>query len=227
MLKQYARRFNPRYWSNDELRLAASHFPHGARVINVSGWHDQDKEGGVYRGYFSKPTIYHISNYDGDHARGTNTPTDIKVNLSQPLPREYEAAYDIAFSHTVLEHLENPHFGFEQIARLTRDMIITVVPFKQKLHFENGMFGDYFRFTPFTMRRWHEQNGFTILYESYTPRPSLDVYLFYVGTKNPTKYSGYPRRVAEINLLNQQVGSYSAYDLARNIAIRFITKYLS
>lgn len=49
MLKRYLRRFNPRSWSNDELRLVLSHCQKKSRVVNVSGWQDRDKEGDVIR----------------------------------------------------------------------------------------------------------------------------------------------------------------------------------
>lgn len=226
MFNNYLRRFNPRSWSNDELRFVLSHCPKGGRVVNVSGWQDRDKEGGLYKDYFPRPTLYHISNYEGDAARGAAARTDLVLDLTKPLAAAYENKYDIVFNHTVLEHLEEPTFAFTQIGKLTTDMIVTVVPFKQKLHFEYGMFGDYYRFTPFSMRRLHAQNGFSVLYESYTPRPSLDVYLLYVGTRDVARHATFPQQLADMRSLNQRVGSFSASDLASNIAARFLSKYL-
>ena len=225
MLKRYLRRFNPRSWSNDELRLVLSHCQKKSRVVNVSGWQDRDKEGGCYKDYFPSPTLYHISNYEGDAARGAVAETDLVIDLTKPLSIAHEYQYDIVFNHTVLEHVEEPTFAFSQIGKLTTDMIVTVVPFKQKLHFEHGMFGDYYRFTPFSMRRLHAENGFSVLYESYTPRPSLDVYLLYVGVRDVARHVDFPQRLADLRALNQRVGSFSAKDLALNIGARFFGKY--
>lgn len=226
MLSNYLRRFNPRSWSNDELRFVLSHCPKGARIVNVSGWQDRDKEGGLYKDYFPTPALYHISNYEGDAARGAAAQTDLVIDLTKSLSVAYENQYDIVFNHTVLEHLEDPTFAFAQIGKLTTDLIVTVVPFKQKLHFEYGMFGDYYRFTPFSMRRLHAQNGFSVLYEAYTPRPSLDVYLLYVGARDVARHTNFPQHLADLRALNQRVGSFSASDLASNIAARFLGKYV-
>lgn len=226
MLEKYTRRFNPRAWSNDELRALSTNFPRGARVINVSGWQDLDKEGGAYRDYWPNPEIYHVSNYESDTARGANVHSDLVIDLAAPLPAQYAGFYEVAFNHTVLEHVEDPVFAFEQIAKLTTGIIVTIVPFKQKLHFEDGMYGDYYRFTPFSMRRLHAQNGFTLLYESYTPQPSLDVYLLYVGARDARCHPHFPKRIADLSTLNQRVGNFNAHDLMVNVAARFLGKYV-
>ena len=57
----------PRVWSNNVLRSFANIFE--GEVINVSGWNDEDKEGGFYKDYFSNCSSYKISNY-GDSLRG-------------------------------------------------------------------------------------------------------------------------------------------------------------
>jgi hypothetical protein len=98
MLKRYTRRFIRRYWSNDELHALSAHLPRDARIVNVSGWQDSNKEDGVYRDCFRAPAVYHVSNYGGDQARGTDVQTDLVIDLGRPLPVEYEGRYDIAFS---------------------------------------------------------------------------------------------------------------------------------
>lgn len=215
----------PREWSNDELRKLVPLLGDYTSVINVSGWRDQDKQSGTYKDYFKNASTYTVSNYDEDTQRGGAKDGELSINLDEQLSTEFERAFDIAFSHTVLEHVIDPVFAFEQIAKLTNDLIITVVPFKQKMHFEPGQYGDYYRFTPMMMRRIHEKNGFEVLYESFTPRPSLDVYLLHIGTRNPEKHRTFPRSVAEINKLNFEVGAFNASDLAKNIFIRAYRKY--
>lgn len=216
---------SPRHWSNVELRKVLAHLAPSKRVINVSGWMDGDKEGGLYQSYFAPDASYTVSNYGDDSARGgEGVHTAVSLDLSAPVPAELEGAFDVAFSHTVLEHIEDPVFGFNQIAKLTSDLIITVVPFKQKMHFEPGQFGDYYRFSPFAMRCLHEKAGFTVLYESYTPPPALDVYLFYVGTRQPQYYPDFPIQLPPIETLNFEVGRFNAADLLRNVASRAIEK---
>jgi hypothetical protein len=225
-IDRWLRRFHPRLWSNDELRRWMPALPPGLRVINVAGWEDRDKEGGYYRDYFPSPAIYEVSNYDGDSKRGVGPGTSVSIDLDEPLPERYAGAYDLAFHHTVLEHLADPVRAFAQIARLTTDLVVTVVPFKQKMHFEPGAFGDYYRFSPMAMRRLHEQNGLTVLYESFTPPPALDVYLFYIGSKQPAKHAAFRPRLADTEALNQVVGSLSATALLQNVVARALRKGL-
>jgi hypothetical protein len=219
---------SPRNWSNVELRKVLAHLHPAERVINVSGWKDGDKEGGFYRSYFAPSTRYTVSNYGADAARGgEGTHTAVSLDLGAPIPAELEGAFDVAFSHTVLEHVEDPLFAFNQIAKLTSDLIITIIPFKQKLHFEPGNFGDYYRFSPIIMRRLHERAGFTVLYESFTPPPNLDVYLFYVGTRRPEQHTAFPVQLCPIEQLNFKVGEFNAVDLLRNVTSRAVTKFFN
>jgi len=225
-IKTYLRKFSPRAWSNDELRKLKNYFPKNSRIINVGGWEDKDKEGGFYKDYFPNPVIYHVANYPGDSKRGTNVRTDLTIDLTKSLPGDLYFKYDIALTHTVLEHVPDPVFSFAQIGKLSRDIIITVVPFKQHLHFEPESYGDYYRFSPFSMRKLHKDNDFNILYESYMPIPSLDVYLFYVGTRFSERYRNFPIKLNHILDLNEIVGKMPIYSLLQNIIQRFITKYL-
>lgn len=227
MIRSFIRRFEPRAWSNDELRRLAPRLPAGASIVNVSGWRDLDKEGARYRDYFRTPKVYHVTNYGSDSARGDGDLTSVALDLSHPLPADLRARYDIAFHHTVLEHVPDPVFAFAQISALTSDLAISVVPFKQKLHFEAGIYGDYYRFSPFAMRRLYAENGFTVLYESFTPRPALDVYLLHVASRFPERHAQLGSPPVALETLHQKVGSYSAKDLALNIAARLLDKYVA
>jgi len=220
-----ASRFNPRLWSNSELKKIADQVLPGQRIINVAGWKDLDKQGRHYRDYFREPQCYHISNYAGDIKRGGVGGPNLTIDLSQELPCELESMYDVAFNHTVLEHLEDPRLAFLQIAKLSKDIVISVVPFKQKLHFEPGAFDDFFRLSPFAMRAFHKEAGLTVLYESYTPPPALDVYLLYVGSRKPEKHKNFPRAAIDLNRLNFEIGNNKASSLAQNICFRFVGKY--
>ena len=222
--KNYLTKFIPRYWSNKELKKISPHLPFGSRIVNVSGWKDKDKEGNYYCNYFSSAAEYHIANYPSDKARGSAC-CDIPIDLSQAIPKEHIGTYDGVFNHTVLEHLADPVFAFKQMALLTTDWIITVVPFKQKLHFENGFYDDYYRFSPFIMRQLHTMNGLTVIYETYTPKPALDIYLFYVGTKKVENYLDFPKNIMPLNEFNNELGNFNAKMLFQNIIARFLIKY--
>ena len=227
MLRSYLKKFSPRAWSNEQLRTVAQFVPPGARIINVAGWEDKDKEGSFYRNYFPSPALYHVSNYPGDQKRGANVHSDLLIDLGKPIDPTLVGKYDVVFNHTVLEHVKRPWFAFEQLCALSTDLVISVVPWKQKLHFEPGAFGDYFRISPLAMRMLHEENGLKVIYEAYTPLPALDVYLIHVGTKNPSRYEHLPFALQSESALNEQVGEFSARALIQNVGARFIQKYLS
>lgn len=215
----------PRAWSNRELRKIIPFLPPSKRIINVSGWKDSDKENNTYQSYFPHPATYAVSNYSVDEARGSGGDTGaLAIDLQSPLCPTLQGAFDVALSHTVLEHVQDPMFAFEQIAKLSSDIVITIVPFKQKLHFEPGQYGDYYRFTPFSLRRMHERAGLTLLYESFTPPPALDVYMFCVGTKRPLDHAQFPKHVPPIEELNYKIGSFTARDLLINVLSRAIKK---
>ncbi len=180
-----------RLWSNDQIRELAAKIDGCKRVVNVSGWRDLDKEGGRYRDYFKSNIEYRVTNYPGDTEKGFSSDADIALDLSKNVPDELVGRFDLALNHTVLEHLRNPEFGFKQISKLTSDLIITVIPWKQVLHFSPGNYGDYFRISPMVMREWHRENGFEILYEGYQPEYAPETYLIYLGSRHPERYSGF------------------------------------
>ena len=64
------------------------------------------------------------------------------MDLAVPLPVELENQFDVVFNHTTLEHIFDIFTAFQNLCRLTKDILIIVVPFLQEQH-EN--FGDYWR----------------------------------------------------------------------------------
>src|SRR5262245_10738440 len=94
----------PRIWSNAELRKICS-LVDGA-VVNVSGWKDEDKQGGHYRDYFPRATSYSISNWRAD-ARGFqgDIANEFFLDLEEPLEPSLKRKFDVVFNHTVLEHV--------------------------------------------------------------------------------------------------------------------------
>lgn len=222
-IKKMLRKLHYRTWSNDEIGTVLGRITNYNRVINVSGWKDDDKEGRKYQSYFKRDLEkYDISNYTSDNAKGLSSPNDIELDISGYLPSELIEHYDFVFNHTVLEHVENPVFAFQQISKLTSDLLLTVVPWKQELHFIPNSFGDYYRFSPMIMRKLYQDNGFTVLYESFSPNYSPVTYLIYLGSKKPFNHINFPIMLPDINTLNNIVGRSNFKDTLQGMLLRVI-----
>ncbi|MBI9074187.1 MAG: hypothetical protein JEZ02_02165 [Desulfatibacillum sp.] len=182
-----------RLWSNRELKKFAHLFE--GDVINVSGWEDQDKEGGQYADYFTNKKTYTISNV-GEGARGTSGDHgEVVLDLEAALPESYKGSYDTVFNHTTLEHVYDVNTAVKNLCDLSRDMVVLVVPFLQMVHWEPGSYGDYWRFTPFALAKLLENNGLHVLYMSHNDNPLHAVYLFCAATRNPDKWQDhFPRQ---------------------------------
>lgn len=173
----------PRIWSNRELRRLAPLF--GGEVINVSAWRDSDKEGGYYRDYFSGASRYYLSNYGGVSGESDNT--DFQLDLEAELPRELHARFDAVFNHTTLEHVFDVFTAVRNLCVMSRDVVIVVVPFLQRVHTE-ASFSDYWRFTHHALHRLFQRNGLDVVYLSSTNVPAASVYHVCVATRHPEKW---------------------------------------
>ena len=215
-----------RVWSNRELKKFSALFD--GDIINVSGWQDKDKEGGKYRDYFSNSKNYYISNYSDDKGRGVSgsSKTDLFIDLEEKIDPVFVDKFDVVFHHTILEHVSDPVSVFRNLSLMTKDILISVVPFKQKLHFEKGSYGDYFRFSPMAMRKLYEDNGFKILYESFSPPPFIDIYLFYIGYRKNKWERNIKKIHIDIEKLNGRMGSNNykilLYTIIYNIYIKLL-----
>lgn len=174
----------PRLWSNSELRRFAPLFK--GSVVNISGWNDDDKEGHKYHEYFSNASEYAITNYGKDSDRGVQGfEGEIMLNLEKDLPTSLLQKYDVAFSHTVLEHIFDAHKAFATICKISKNFVITVVPYIQQLHGISDEVGDYWRFTPLTMKELYEENGLKLRYCSANGHTATSsIYLFCIGNKD-------------------------------------------
>jgi len=145
------RRFrDARRWSNRELRRIAPLL--AGSVVNVSGWRDDDKEGGTYRAdYFTRATEYWVTNWKAE-ARGLqgDLPNERFLDLEAPLPHDMLGRFDVVFNHTTLEHVFDVFKAFANLCAMSRDAVVVVVPFLQEQH---GEYGDYWRFTPWALKR--------------------------------------------------------------------------
>lgn len=174
----------PRLWSNGELRRIGS-LVEGS-VVNVSGWKDSDKEGGLYRDYFPRAASYTLTNFGG--YRGfQGTDSEIFLDLTARLPDDLRGRFDVVFNHTTLEHIFEVDAAFTALCEMSRDLVILVVPFSQVQH-ESGNVLDYWRFTPTALREMFRRRGFEPVYESANDHRNAGIYLFFVAAKEPERW---------------------------------------
>lgn len=182
--KKIDRKFRiPRIWSNKELKKF-SHLFEG-NIVNVSGRKDEDKEGSFYKKYFPNANNYFITNYE--EQKELITKGSIFLNLeSKNIDKKLIGKFDVVFCHTVIEHIFDIFTSFKNLCSLSKDIIIIVVPYMQQIH-GTGYY-DYWRFTPYTIKRLFEMNRFGLLYCSSNGSDYSSIYLFCIGTKNKKKW---------------------------------------
>jgi len=170
-----------RIWSNEVLRSIAPLF--SGDVINVSGWLDEDKVGGIYRDYFVRARSYYVSNYKGSKGIEVNPSANFFIDLTaESLPNDLLGKFDVVFNHTTLEHIFDVQTAFRNLCQMSKDVVIVVVPFAQHLHYTES-FGDYWRFTPMSLRELFHKNQFKVIYEVASPYSDAAVYLTFVGSR--------------------------------------------
>ena len=174
---------HPRRWSNREIRRLGTLFK--GRIVNVSGWRDEDKEGGHYRNYFPNAESYGLTNYWGTGVPNDGAAGAVFLDLQSPLPEALHDSCEVAFSHTVLEHIGNVELAMRNIGAMTTDAALIVVPWMQDEHYRPGIFGDYWRFSPLGMQRLMGLVGLEMVYCEANDQPWYPVYLVAVGTKKP------------------------------------------
>ena len=131
-----------------------------------------------------------ISNL-GKGALGTSGAEDeIHLDLAAELPDNLRAKFDVVFNHTTLEHIYEVHTAIANLCALTRDIVILVVPFSQKVHFDwaEGTFLDYWRFTPFALQALFREHGLEMVYWSSNENPVYPQYLFVIASRQPEKW---------------------------------------
>jgi len=177
--------WNPRVWSNRELRKLGPIFK--GNMLNVSAIKDEDKEGGKYSDYFPNVKSYTITNFDRE--RGSSGMNNEKpLDLSRPYDGSI-GTFDVVMSHTVLEHVYPFSVSIQNLCSLSKDVIIIVSPFIQGMHGEDGFYYDYYRFTPLALKNSLEEYGFLTIYSNWNEdHPLLNVYLIHVASRFPKKY---------------------------------------
>lgn len=173
----------PRVWSNRELEKYAHLFK--GNVVNVSGWKDVDKEGRHYRDYFTGASSYTITNFKAEARGFQGYEGEIFLNLEDNLPDNLISSYDVVFNHTTLEHIFEVRKAFANLCNLSKDIVIIVLPFLQQYHSD---YGDYWRFSPLAIKRLFEENGLSLIYQSFNSHNMSSVYTFTVASRYPEKW---------------------------------------
>lgn len=176
----------PRRWSNRQLKSLAPRFR--GDILNVSGWRDEDKEGGFYRDYFSAATSYKVTNYYGTDGPDDGMQDSVFLDLEAELPETFDQCCDLAWTHTVLEHLQDVETAFINLGKLSRDLLLVVVPWMQDEHYSPGLYGDYWRFTPMGMQRLMRLAGCELICLQANDQPWYPVYLLAIGSKDPSRW---------------------------------------
>lgn len=110
------------------------------------------------------------------------------LDLTKYLPIWKRRKYDVVFNHTTLEHIYDVKRAFKNLCKLSKDIVIIVVPFAQVQHEEKDAFDDYWRITPTCLRKMFEENGFQTIYENANNDFNSAVYLFFVASRMPDKW---------------------------------------
>lgn len=179
----------PRAWSNSELRRWAPMFR--GDVVNVSGWRDEDKQGGFYRNYFSNAVSYTITNHD-EKACGLQGATgEIALDLDVPVDPSLHRRFDVVFNHTTLEHVFKTQTAFRSLCEMTRDVVILVVPFLQPFHDgKDGAYSDYWRFSPAAIARMFREHELEPVHMAFNDNWFSSVYVFAIGSRHPERWQG-------------------------------------
>ena len=114
---------------------------------------------------------------------------EIKIDLTKEIEPHYINKFDVIFNHTTLEHIYPVRKAFSNLCTLSRDIVIIVVPFLQSFHGE-GCGGDFWRFTPMTIKNFFDENNLKLLYLNFNNHRFASVYIFAIGSKNPSKWEG-------------------------------------
>lgn len=211
-----------RVWSNKELYRIASIF--GGKVINVSAWNDQDKQGNRYRDYFVNCSEYHVSNFsDSKGVQGLDN--EIFIDLQKEISPDLAQQFDVVFNHTTLEHVYDFMTAFSNLVKLSKDIVILVVPFSQTNH--GNSIPDYWRFTPQSLNKMFLDNGMEVIYSSYNNDKNAGIYLFYVASKGPFRWekSKLPKNIiCDYDLVGNKIGARPIMDLLMKMSSRFLSR---
>jgi hypothetical protein len=189
LVRSVGRRLSPedsRVWSNRLLHHVGAMME--GDVVNVSGWRDEDKHGRRYRDYFPKAKTYTVTNYASPRrGLGDGVPS-IELDLTAPLPDRLRNAFDVVFNHTTLEHIFDLTTAAANLAAMTRDIVVVVVPFTEAIHGHEDGFGDFWRFTPEAVDGLFRPHDVVRVYAAMNHQPWWGIYVFWVGSRRPDRW---------------------------------------
>jgi hypothetical protein len=217
---------NARIWSNSELKKFCKIFK--GDVCNVSAWNDIDKEGSTYKEYFSNAKSYSITNYGKESARGTARENfyenEIILDLTDEIRNDLIEKFDLVFNHTTLEHIFECQIAFSNLCKLTKDIVIVVVPFLQETH---GDYGDFWRFTPQCLDKMFRKNGMETIYINSNDQGRDSIYVFAIGSKKPSDWNSIiehgDNRVD--NIYTEQIGTKIIQDAIGMKLRKIVSKF--
>jgi hypothetical protein len=211
------RRFRKaRVWSNRELRKI-SHLFQGD-VINVSARKDSDKQGDIYKNYFSNARSYTISNYGSELSAVSCN--EIGLDLARPLPAESCGKYDVVFNHTTLEHVFEVRTAFKNLCDLSRDIVILVLPFSQA-HHQSQEYDDYWRFTPSVISAMFAESNMRVLYTRANNDKNCAIYLMSIATHNYESWKDMICERADSCVVGEVIGKNLVTSAAQSIVNMF------
>lgn len=216
--KRLIKENSPRKYTNRILKKYLKYL--GGDIINVSGWKDADKCGEFYRDYFGNVKSYTISNIEGENGMPKEQEPKNKwvlLDLEKMLPEELSKKFDVIFCHTVLEHIFYPQIALDNLVKLTKDVIILVIPFSQGVHFTSS-YGDYFRITPLYLKRYFADLGFSMLLCEANEQPFTSVYMVFITSRFPEKHPEFneANKHFNLNVLPSRFGRYKLHAKSKN-----------
>lgn len=203
----------PRIWSNDELKKFA-HLIEGS-IVNVSGWKDQDKEGMKYKDYFKNSKSYTITNFKAKARGFQGKEGEIFLDLEKELPQDLVERFDTVFNHTTLEHIYEFRKAFENLCKMSKDLVIIVVPFLQEMH---GDYGDYWRFTPSSIEKLFNENNMETIYLNFNDHKNAGTYVFAIASKNADKWKEIKKENSKAKNYEKEVVGLNA--MKNNLAFK-------
>jgi hypothetical protein len=182
------RHSNARLWSNDELKKLTPFLT--GDIINVSAGRDGNKDGGTYKSFFTNASSYTITNYNKEFPDDAEY-REIALDLNKPIEASSVlfAKYDVVFTHTVLEHVYQINTAIENLCKISKDIIITIIPYIQSYHQEEPIYHDYWRISPYALINLFNESAFQTIYMNWNNDPLGNIYIFHVASRNPEKWA--------------------------------------